>query len=158
MTAMDLFGYSVEIDKERTKKLYERTCEDSCDCCYCRNFSKVLEQGLLPAPITEVLKQLDLAPEDTDEVCEICEVDNRPFYEFSYLLIGQVFNPDERREREDGPLMIGYKKFPWGGVSCSSGLEYSGDRDISEPHFRMVFTVTLPWVLDEPVPWEDNGF
>ena len=152
MKKMDLFGYSVEIDKERTKKLYERTYDGTCDCCYCRNFWKVLEQGLLPAPVTEVLRQLGLVPEDTDEVNHLVTIGNELSYQFSYLLIGQIINPDEHREREGGPVIIGYKKLPWGGVCCSSRLEYSGDRDVPEPHFRMEFTVALPWLLDEPLP------
>ena len=150
MTAMDLFGYQVEIDVEETKKWYEAGGGGVlCDCAYCRNFLKVVEQGLLPAPITDVLKQIGISPEDSDEVLNLFVTDDQAYYEFCYPLFGQVFNPTERRESEDGPLMIYSNRFPWGEVCCTSAKRWSGDSEISGQYFRLVFTLMLPWVLEE---------
>lgn len=152
MQKWDLFGYEVEIDAEKTKKWYDAGNGGVlCDCAYCRNFLKVVEQGLLPAPITDVLKQLGISPEDSDEVLNLFVTDNQGYYEICYPLMGQVFNPTERKESEDGPVMIKSKEFPWGEVCCSSSCHYAGDYYLPDQHFRMIFTLMLPWVLDEPI-------
>ena len=140
MTERDLFGFRVEIDEEATRNWYAQADEWDCDCGDCRNFLKQARARTLPAPVLALLDGLGIPPEKSIDVCEYGPEEGGRRYDFVYRIAGRILSGDEQRDSA---------KFDWGMGTCFHDT-YPGAPDFPEPHFDLDFSLTLPWVLDEP--------
>lgn len=140
MTERDLFGFRVEIDEEATRNWYAQADEWDCDCGDCRNFLKQARARTLPAPVLALLDGLGIPPEKSIDVCEYGPEEGGRRYDFVYRIAGRILSGDEQRDSA---------KFDWGMGTCFHDT-YPGAPDFPEPHFDLYFSLTMPWVLDEP--------
>ena len=140
MEKQNLFGFSVEVDADATRGWYAKTEEWGCTCTSCRNFIALARKRMLPGPVLDTLDSLGLPPEKVTYVCELTRDGPRHCYEFSYRIAGSILSGDETASVSLG----------WGSVLCFHEPYPYGAPHFPKPHFDLDFSITLPWVLDEP--------
>ena len=133
---MELFGYSVSVDEEATRKWYEQAGTLDCTCGHCRNFLVLSKSRKLPPSVLETLDGLEIPPEKATYVCELYTDDNGVHYQVSYRIAGHIL---EEGERSDQSGRCTHEPYPYGAPN------------FPEPHFDLEFFLTFPWVLEEPV-------
>lgn len=140
MKEYDFFGFRVEVEKSATQNWYAQAEEWSCNCGHCRNFLALAKERALPAPVLEMLDELEIPPEKATYVCEMYPDQDGHCYQFSYRVAGRILSGDETAtvSQDWGAGGCGYERYPYGAP------------DFPEPHFDLEFWMTLPWVLDEP--------
>lgn len=95
----------------------------------------------MPAPVLKMLFGLGIPPEKATYVCNNFSDEQGLHYQFSYRIAGRIISGDVLRTspQDWGEGGCGYESYPYGAPG------------FPQPHFDLVFYVTLPWVLDEPV-------
>ena len=135
---VDLCGLRAEVDKAATRDWYAGAAQWDCDCGHCRNFLALAQERALPAPILELLDELGIPPEKATYVCEMYPEAGGHCYNLGFRIAGSIPNGEASTARE------------WGEVRCLREMCPCSAPDFPEPHFDLEFSVTLPWVLDEP--------
>lgn len=143
LDTINLFGYTVEIDKYLTKNVFAHFPPGwGCTCTYCHNFRAAIP--LLPAALTAPLQRCGI---DLMYPAEIVEYygDQMHLYEAWYHVVGSI------RAAPSAPLNV------FGRYQLTETIEVGITDDISllPKHFptqvfQISFFATLPWVLDEP--------
>ena len=98
MKEYNLFGYSVEVDKQATKEWYGKFKGWKCDCEHCKNFLLLAKKKQLPVIILDTLKEFEIPPEKPTYVCEITSKKDQLLYQFSYRMAGNIL-----QEKADEP-------------------------------------------------------
>lgn len=140
MEKRDLFGFSVEVDADSTRDWYAEAEDWGCTCVSCRNFLVLAWKRMLPGPALDTLDSLGISPEKATYVCELTHDESGHCYEFSYRIAGNILSGDEMASVSLG----------WGSVLCFHEPYPYGAPHFPKPHFDLDFSITLPWVLDEP--------
>ena len=131
MEQRNLAGYAVEIDREATGAWYAGAEEWGCECAGCRHFLALARTGMLPGPVMQMLKALDIPPEKATYVCRIVPDAQGGLYQFSYRIAGRILRKEEAQDTVD-----------W--VRCCHEVYPYGAPDFPEPHFDLEFWVALP--------------
>ena len=137
MEKLNIAGCSVEIDKEITRKYYEKSSEWGCECLHCRNFLALARERKLPQEILDILDSLAIPPEKATYVCEVMPKEEGHLYQFSYRVAGEL------------PQGKSSKVFSWGEMRCTHEIYPYGAPDFPKPHFDLEFWLTLPMILEE---------
>lgn len=140
MEKRDLFGFSVEVDADAARDWYAEAEDWGCTCASCRNFITLARKRMLPGPVLEILDYLEFPPEKATYVCELYSSGSGRCYEFSYRIAGSILSGDETASVSLG----------WGSVLCFHEPYPYGAPHFPKPYFDLDFSITLPWVLDEP--------
>lgn len=135
MTKYNLFGFTVEIDEVNTRRWYVTADDWGCDCGDCRNFLALAHKRQLPSFVLEHLDKLGIPPEKATYVCLLYLDEDGQHYQFSYRIAGNILN-EEVNSKEAG--LCCHELYPYGAPG------------FPKPHFDLEFSVTLPWVLNEP--------
>ncbi len=138
MDSYEFWGSTVEVDEESTQAWYHNASPWGCECDGCKNFLAAAKQGLLPAPVQDALRQLQIPPEKATYVCRLFSHDHTHLYQFCYRIAGRILalsTPDA-------------KSMTWGEGRCGHDDYPYGAPGFPEPHFDMIFYANLPWATD----------
>ena len=129
-----LFGYAVEIDKEKTQQWYMCAEEWGCECGDCLNFLELAKRQTLPPKILETLSVLGIPPEKATYVCHLTEENGEHLYQFSYRIVGNILKDDTASVAAE--IRCCHETYPYGAPG------------FPEPHFDFECYAKLPWVID----------
>ena len=128
----DLWGCTVEIDRELTEKWYQTAAVWGCECGDCRRFVQLAQGRKLPVPILACLDGLGIPPEKATYVCQIIATDGGDLFQFIYRIAGVILEKGTEGKQ------------PWGEVRfCREPYPY-GAPGFPEHHFDLEFWATLP--------------
>lgn len=129
---MDDWVFDVEM--ARTMEYSAAEAADNCDCAYCRNFYKIVDQEC--PQLRPMLAQFGLQLEAPDELMPY-DIQDFLWYEGKYLVFGKILEHGKDRIR------IG-DAYIW--PMDESGIDAEG------PNFALSLEeLCLSWVLDEPL-------
>ena len=126
--------WQFEVDMTATMAYSAQEAEDHCDCAYCRNYYRAADPQL-----RALLGSFGLDLEAPDELMPY-DFPAEMQYEGCYAVAGTI-------------LQVGKKPFLCGDavVSPCVNEELDVHTGISEPYFLLNVSVSLPWVLEEPM-------
>ncbi len=139
MQKYNFWGIKTEIDKEIVRDYYILSDEWGCECKHCRNFVEIAKRRMLPKPITDVLKCLDIPPEKATYVCGVYPKDRGFCYQFSYRIAGNILDEEAFKTISED----------WGEARCCHEPYPYGAPDFPAPNFDLEFWVVLPWILED---------
>jgi len=125
----------IEVDEEKTKQWYANADEWRCDCGHCINFLEVAKQGKLPGKVLNCLSAFGIPPEKATYLCCLNGDTQKPFYQFSYRIAGNILNDTSPAVAEDTRCC--HETYPYGAPN------------FPEPHFDLEFYFELPWLLNK---------
>ena len=130
-----MLNCELEVDEEKTKLWYAQADNWDCACSHCVNFLKLAKQGKLPQKVLRHLSILDIPPEKATYVCCLNGKTEKPLYQFSYRIAGEIIKDNTTDTVEDARFC--HETYPYG----ASGFP--------QPHFDLEFFAELPWVIED---------
>lgn len=143
LDTIDLFGYTVEIDKDLTKDAFAHFPPGwGCTCTYCRNFRAGIP--LLPAALTAPIQRCGI---DLMHPAEIVEYygDQMHLYEAWYHVVGRICAMPAAPPNSFGH----YQLTETIQIRITDKIALL-PKHFPTPVFQIGFFATLPWVLNEP--------
>lgn len=138
-TVFEIGPWVIEADAAETRKQYEKSWADPCDCGSCRNFSEAM--NLLPAEKTRLFTQFGIRPAVCHDLGEHGKENGLHHYAGSYPIVGRL--------REGGPKFhierAGDIRFSFSLPSTTFFIP----KDFPDPIIHLDFSLLLPWVLEE---------
>ena len=152
MTGVALGNYHLAVDVEATRASYAAHHESwiTCECAGCRNFAQAVKS--LPQAVRDFFETLGLDPEKVEELCYYDGTEHTIIGDCWYHLVGTVL---------EGSSKPGdYQVFPSGWAEITEGFSVGFKNecdllpeDFPRPCCQMQFNYTLPWLLEEPNPY-----
>lgn len=87
-TVFEIGPWVIEADAAETRKQYEKSWPDPCDCGHCRNFSEAV--SLLPAEKTRLFTQFGIRPAVCHDLGEHGKENGLHHYAGSYPIVGRL--------------------------------------------------------------------
>ena len=137
MKLIEFPGGRGEVDLDATRGWYAQAEPWGCECGHCRNFLALARDRKLPEEMLALLDGLGIPPEKSTYVCELYTDEAGMHYQINYRLAGRFLG-----DWKEGWCTCGHDSYPYGAPG------------FPEPHFDLMFWLTLPWVLDEPMDGE----
>ena len=130
-----LLNCEIEVDEEKTKHWYAHADDWGCECGHCVNFLEVARQNKFPEKVLHYLSVFDIPSEKATYVCCLNGDTNKPLYQFSYHIAGNILKDTVSTVAED--IRFCHETYPYGAP------------DFPAPHFDLEFYFELPWLIDE---------
>jgi len=135
MKYYSMLNCDIVVHEEKTKEWYAQAAKWDCDCADCMNFLEVAHRGLLPDKVLHYLSIFGIPPEKATYVCSLNGDKEKPLYQFSYRIAGNILKDSASRVAID--VRFCHETYPYGAPG------------FPEPHFDLEFYAELPWVIDE---------
>jgi hypothetical protein len=135
---LEIADWKFDIDLATTMEYSTAEAADHCDCAYCRNFYKVVDESY--PNLRPFLAQFGVDIEAPDELMPF-DIGNEMWYYGIYAISGNI-------------LSIGSAPLTCDGVEIKAAkdIELHINSECLEPRFFLeVGMIVLPWVLDEPM-------
>jgi hypothetical protein len=133
-------GILLEVDSVRTQKIYDDPTFYVCECSYCRNFYKSIEENA-PEELIFLLKQLGIILIKPSEAVENGPLHDKILYVVDYHFIGSYDNINKVQTELDN------SKFDYNFHLNDRSLASNLFDDYNIVALRI--SIPLPWVLQE---------
>ena len=147
-----LGSYRLDVDVAATRAYYAEHPLPwiTCDCKGCQNYERAITQ--IPQEVKEFFDRLGLDPEKPAETCYYQGTETTLSGGGWYHICGTIL---ERAVPENPSMVFGEWITPAEGFNVAFKTECDLlPKDFPQPCFQMEFDHLLPWVLEEPNPYQ----
>ena len=147
-----LGSYRLDVDVAATRAYYAEHPLPwiTCDCKGCQNYERAITQ--IPQEVKEFFDRLGLDPEKPAETCYYQGTETTLSGGGWYHICGTIL---ESAVSENPSMVFGEWITPAEGFNVAFKTECDLlPKDFPQPCFQMEFSHLLPWVLEEPNPYQ----
>ena len=140
---IDIYDWVIEVDVEKTKKLYKNERED-CSCLYCNNYREASQH--LDNCVFDVFNKLGIDPSKPSHLSEFPYEEQFRLYIGSYHIVGRLLKGElSTMSNSNATNTFQIKDFNFG---FSIDLQFV-PIGFPNPVLQLDFEAKIPWVLDE---------
>ena len=143
MEKIELDGWLLEIDREKTRDAYRQDLGGGCPCAYCQNYREAVK--FLPSELVYLLDRFGLSPaKPIDSMRYFENDDGTHFYAVIFNIIGDIrTRPDSSGVHTEDRATKYTDEFQ---VAFKTDVEFP--RYFPENVFQLEIYIHLPWVLE----------